>query len=983
MPVIDLNQIFIAREAQLRSFNEYLEHWLQHRTGTTPHDKHEIPSPNNKIQGLVVLLYGHGGFGKTTLLKRYHKMISESSHHLKASSIIDWEFESDWSTAHFNSVANAELDPLEYTAKLCNKLAYALNMREDQFREYKQAFNSLDAFRNEVRNLAENILREKQYHSLHSTTDQYIAASRKITSYIDIHASTIEAATSTLSKLVWKGANIQPDLLLELYTRLQTIKGSQLYDYLNFANLLSIALGRDLSRFAKRRPILVFFDTYEKIDEGDIFLRTVMKSAGAHVGWVIAGRDNLWAGFEHTKRSTKMEYGYKDIVRPDHILPVDFDTSGAGAFSPEDIIKYFTELQQQQPSLLSIGQPEAERIWQVTQGVPLAVGITADFYARRSDLQIITESTESVLEIVDRMVRRYLLHVPDDIRERAKLYGLALIRRANNPQAVVAALDLKPGQENTYERELTQLHKHYSFVFTEKGLPFLHQEVRHFLRVWLLEHRLEPEEVTVIERLRKTYQARLDELEKRYLYKDVRSRLQDGQWTEAYIDQAEIQCWSDIKEGIGALLLFVIAASAHSHDAYYDALEAGTFFEDIMPPQYLNWWQLSTRSLLFSKNQEEKNGSRKDLEQLAKLIEQRAIVCSSPLSTYLEELLAIVWWKLGQTYRAEDEPRAIGWYQMALRYLNRDSDIQKDVLDMYRMIAYKLFVTGRHEESISILDDALELAPEDAELHFSLGNAYYALKHYQQAATRYHYAVLYNSNHVYACMNLGNTHYELKEYAKAIAEYNEALHLTPDSASIYYNRANVYDAQCNYQKALEDFDHTIALAPDLAYAYGNRGHVYAQLGDYPKAIADYDRAFVLKPTDINIAWTAVWASFGRTFPDKETIEKIEAIAALDPYSYTASLCRGIVAFIRYNDLKAALAKIQQAEDLEPEAWDPPFWKGMVYAYLGQTIAAKEAIKKALDYRLPPLFLLPLSWFEKDKPDFFAEYAAPLLKMYGL
>ncbi len=982
MLIIDLNQIFIARDAQLRIFNEHLDRWLQHLTETVSHDRHEIPSPNNKIQGLVALLYGHGGFGKSTLLKRYHKMASEHSHYFKASNVIDWEFESDWSTAHFNSVANTELDPLEYTTKLCNKLAHALNKREDEFREYKQALNSFETFRNEVQNLAENILREKQYHLLHSTTDQHIADSRKSISSPDTHNLIVDEATRILNKLVWKRADMHPDLLVELYTRLQITKGSQLYDYLNFAHLLSVALGHDLSRFAKRIPIIVFFDTYEKIDEGDMFLRVVMKSAGARVGWVIAGRDNLWAGFGHTKRSTKMEYGYKDIVRSDHILPIDFDTSGAGAFSPDDIMKYFDALQQQQPSLPSIGQTEAERLWQVTQGVPLAVGITADFYARRPDLQLITESTDGVLKIVDQMVRRYLLHVPDKIQERAKLYGLALIRRANDPQAVIAALGLKPGQENTYERELAQLHKHYSFVFTEQGLPFLHQEVRHFLRVWLLEHRLEPEEVTVIERLRTTHKARLDELEKHYLYKDVRSRLEDRQWIEAYIDLAEIQCWSDIKEGIGAFLLLAIAASIHSHDVYSDLLESSTFFERIMPPQYFNWWRLSTRSLLFSQKQAE-NGQRKDLEQLAELIEQRAIVCSSPLSTYLEELQAIVWWKLGQTYRTEDEQRAISWYQKALQRLHGYSDMQQDILDMYRMIAYKLFLTGRHAESITILDDALKLASEDTELHFSLGNAYYALKQYQQAVTHYHYAVLSEPDHIYACMNLGNAHYELKEYAEAITEYNIALHLTPDSASIYYNRANAYDAQCNYQKALEDFDHAIALAPDLAYAYGNRGHIYAQLRDYPKARADYNRAFALKPTDINIAWTVAWASFGRTPPDKETVKKIEAIAALDPDHYTSYLCRGIVIGIRHKDLKAALAEIQKAEDLEPEEWDPPFWKGIVYAYLGRTLAAKEAIQKALDHRLPPLFLLPLSWFEQAKPDFFAEYAVPLLQMYGL
>jgi hypothetical protein len=87
----DLGQIFIGREQQLDLFHIYLGHW-KHETLTAPNlQVTAAPSPNNRIQGLVVLLYGRGGFGKSTLLKHYRKIALQDSQKFIVSGIVDWE----------------------------------------------------------------------------------------------------------------------------------------------------------------------------------------------------------------------------------------------------------------------------------------------------------------------------------------------------------------------------------------------------------------------------------------------------------------------------------------------------------------------------------------------------------------------------------------------------------------------------------------------------------------------------------------------------------------------------------------------------------------------------------------------------------------------------------------------------------------------------------------------------------------------------
>jgi tetratricopeptide (TPR) repeat protein len=78
-----------------------------------------------------------------------------------------------------------------------------------------------------------------------------------------------------------------------------------------------------------------------------------------------------------------------------------------------------------------------------------------------------------------------------------------------------------------------------------------------------------------------------------------------------------------------------------------------------------------------------------------------------------------------------------------------------------------------------------------------------------------------------------------------------------------------------------------------------------------------------------------------------------------------------------------LAEIEAAISLEPREWDAYFWKGMICAYLGRNSAAIEAIEKALELDLPPVLLTPLYWLQRDRPDFFREYAEPLLKRYDV
>src|SRR6266571_2875196 len=172
---IDPSDIFIGREQQLDRFDVYLERWKRLMAAATQSDNQvaTVPSPNNKIQGLVVLLYGRGGFGKSTLLNHYRNIALEPGRNLFVSEVVDWEFALDESNRSiFNPPPGQEVDKDGYFRVLCTRLAYALSRSRDQYREYNKAVTEVEQARKQASGVIENLQKDDRYAWLRKATSQ-------------------------------------------------------------------------------------------------------------------------------------------------------------------------------------------------------------------------------------------------------------------------------------------------------------------------------------------------------------------------------------------------------------------------------------------------------------------------------------------------------------------------------------------------------------------------------------------------------------------------------------------------------------------------------------------------------------------------------------------------------------------------------------------------------------------------------------------
>jgi hypothetical protein len=176
----DLNQIFIPREQQEDLFELNLNRWKD-RIFAAESDGalNNAPSPNNKIQGLLVLLYGRGGFGKSTLLGRYHnKVLQQNQNSLLSkvliSNIVDWEFAAEGERGFFNLPESQEVEANGYYKLLCKQLAIALEKDPKDFKEYQSSVKDIEKTQKLASGVLESLQKEDSYNWLRGLTVETI-----------------------------------------------------------------------------------------------------------------------------------------------------------------------------------------------------------------------------------------------------------------------------------------------------------------------------------------------------------------------------------------------------------------------------------------------------------------------------------------------------------------------------------------------------------------------------------------------------------------------------------------------------------------------------------------------------------------------------------------------------------------------------------------------------------------------------------------
>lgn len=145
-------------------------------------------------------------------------------------------------------------------------------------------------------------------------------------------------------------------------------------------------------------------------------------------------------------------------------------------------------------------------------------------------------------------------------------------------------------------------------------------------------------------------------------------------------------------------------------------------------------------------------------------------------------------------------------------------------------------IHGRVSEATRAYERALELVPDDADLHNNLGVLYKHARRFDEARACYERALQLDPRHINALNNMGLLHAELGDRPQAIRYYVQSLELMPGNSSARKLLGTTYYALGRIADAAEVYRQWLEIEPDQPVA---RHHHAACTGqNVPERAAD-------------------------------------------------------------------------------------------------------------------------------------------------
>ena len=154
---------------------------------------------------------------------------------------------------------------------------------------------------------------------------------------------------------------------------------------------------------------------------------------------------------------------------------------------------------------------------------------------------------------------------------------------------------------------------------------------------------------------------------------------------------------------------------------------------------------------------------------------------------------------------------------------------------------------GQLDIAVKKFEQALNLEPNYAEVHYNLGVTLRELDKIEEAIKSYKKAISIKNAYPNAHFNLGNALLSLKQYDGAIKHFESTIAFNPKFAKAYNNLGLVYKRLGKDQEAGKKFDEALVIKPDYAEAANFRGVIFQNAGDLNNAIKYYQKSLQINP----------------------------------------------------------------------------------------------------------------------------------------
>jgi len=268
--------------------------------------------------------------------------------------------------------------------------------------------------------------------------------------------------------------------------------------------------------------------------------------------------------------------------------------------------------------------------------------------------------------------------------------------------------------------------------------------------------------------------------------------------------------------------------------------------------------------------------------------------------------------------------------------------------DALHMLALVRFRQGKVSESIKLIEEALQIRPDDLEFLTNLGNLTKSAGDKTTARKWYERAIAVDSNCLAPCYNLGLLSAEEGDLDAAVDLFHRALKIDDELAELHFNLSLILKAKGEMQAAIESCQNALRVRADFLEANICLGNLYYEEEKPLDALKAYQAADKIKP-DSAIVLNGIGVcqtSLGDYTAAKESLQKAVGLAPNLPDVYNNL---GIVLSL-LGDYDSATTNLNHALKLNPNY--PEAWRncGNVFTEQRRYGHAIEFYKKALALR---------------------------------
>lgn len=230
--------------------------------------------------------------------------------------------------------------------------------------------------------------------------------------------------------------------------------------------------------------------------------------------------------------------------------------------------------------------------------------------------------------------------------------------------------------------------------------------------------------------------------------------------------------------------------------------------------------------------------------------------------------------------------------------------------------------TGRHEEAVQLITEALKINPADAQAQGNLGLAYHRMGNLNLAEHCFKKSIEIGAKTPSIFNSLGNVLRESGRAAEAVQVYESTLKVDGNYPDCWTNLSQALVELGEFGRAFQAVSRALQIDPSLAEAHNQMAEVYRNTFKYDLAIGAYKKSLELCPT-LYGSMLGLATVYRESEDVDSSLEVLNRLITLEPRHAKAHAALGILKE-QIGDKEAAADCFKKAIELAPDAVSPHY-----------------------------------------------------------